>query len=121
MPKSTKVATLEPKMPVAPSAPQTLSVEGLIDTALKNNVSIETIERLMVMRKELKAEWAKEQYDDPDNGLRQRMINKGMRFAAFEAGNLQTYLNAIDSEEFDKEHYESSRLVNFQGARKDIL
>lgn len=40
-----------------------LSAETLIEKALSNNVSVETIERLLAMRKELKAEFAKEQFD----------------------------------------------------------
>jgi hypothetical protein len=40
-----------------------LSAENLIEKALSNNVSVETIERLLAMRKELKAEFAKEQFD----------------------------------------------------------
>jgi hypothetical protein len=39
------------------------SAENLIEKALSNNVSVETIERLLAMRKELKAEFAKEQFD----------------------------------------------------------
>lgn len=40
-----------------------LLAETLIEKALSNNVSVETIERLLAMRKELKAEFAKEQFD----------------------------------------------------------
>ena len=39
------------------------SAERLISLALTNNVPVETIERLMAMRRELKAEWAREQYN----------------------------------------------------------
>lgn len=37
--------------------------EALIAKAIENNVPVETMERLLVMRRELKAEWAKEQFD----------------------------------------------------------
>jgi hypothetical protein len=37
--------------------------EALISQAIANNTPVETLERLLVMRRELKAEWAKEQYD----------------------------------------------------------
>jgi hypothetical protein len=41
----------------------TLNPEVLITQAIKNNVSVETMERLLAMRKELKAEFAKEEFD----------------------------------------------------------
>src|SRR6478609_2716536 len=37
--------------------------ESLIAKAIESNVPVETMERLLAMRKELKAEWAKEQFD----------------------------------------------------------
>ena len=37
--------------------------EALIAQAIEKNVSVETMERLLAMRRELKAEWAKEQFD----------------------------------------------------------
>lgn len=37
--------------------------EALISKAIENNLPVETMERLLAMRKELKAEWAKEQFD----------------------------------------------------------
>ena len=37
--------------------------EKLISQAIEKGTPIETIERLLNMRRELKAEWAKEQYD----------------------------------------------------------
>ena len=37
--------------------------ESLIAQAIEKNVSVETMERLLVMRRELKAEYAKEQFD----------------------------------------------------------
>jgi hypothetical protein len=36
--------------------------EKLLSMAIQNNLPVESLERLMAMRKELKAEWAKEQY-----------------------------------------------------------
>ena len=38
--------------------------EALIAKAIEKNVSVETMERLLVMRRELKAEYAKEQFDN---------------------------------------------------------
>jgi hypothetical protein len=38
--------------------------EALIEKALDNGVGVETIERLLAMRKELKEEWAREQFFD---------------------------------------------------------
>lgn len=40
-----------------------ISVEGLLVQAMKNNVPVETVERILAMRRELKAEFAKEQFD----------------------------------------------------------
>lgn len=40
-----------------------LNPSHLLEMAVKQNASIETIEKLLAMRRELKAEWAKEQYD----------------------------------------------------------
>jgi len=37
--------------------------EILLAQAIEKNVPIEALEKLLVMRKELKAEWAKEQFD----------------------------------------------------------
>ena len=37
--------------------------EVLISKAIDKNVSVESLERLLAMRRELKQEWAKEQYD----------------------------------------------------------
>jgi hypothetical protein len=44
-------------------APTDNSVEALIAKAIDKNVPVETIERLLAMRRELKAEWAKEEFD----------------------------------------------------------
>ncbi len=62
--------------------------------------------------------WATESYDS----LKERLLNKGKRFEAFLIGNLAMYLEDIyTNPEFEKERFESSRLINFQGRRKDIL
>ena len=37
--------------------------EALIAKAIDKNVPVETMERLLAMRRELKAEWAKEEFD----------------------------------------------------------
>jgi len=39
------------------------NIEGIIQQAVINNSSVETIEKLLAMRRELKAEWAKEQFE----------------------------------------------------------
>ena len=44
------------------SAPA-LNIETLINQAVSANAPVESLERLLAMRKELKAEWAKEQFD----------------------------------------------------------
>ena len=38
--------------------------EALIAKAIEKNVSVETMERLLAMRRELKTEYAKEQFDN---------------------------------------------------------
>ena len=43
---------------------ENMSVENLIQSAITNKVPVETMERLLAMRKELKAEYAKEQFDE---------------------------------------------------------
>jgi SAM-dependent methyltransferase len=48
-----------------------------------------------------------------------RMAAKGKRWQAFKEGNLSMYLEDIYSNpEFEKERFESSTLINFQGDRK---
>ena len=59
--KETKaVAVAEPK---AELVPQNQSIENLIGRAIENNTPVETMEKLLSMRRELKAEYAKEQFD----------------------------------------------------------
>ena len=38
-------------------------IESLIAKAIDKNVSVETMERLLIMRRELKAEWAQTEFD----------------------------------------------------------
>ncbi len=40
-----------------------MQIESLISQAISNNTSVDTMEKLLAMRRELKAEYAKEQYD----------------------------------------------------------
>ena len=42
--------------------PQTTEITRLIERAIDKNVPVETMEKLLAMRRELKAEWAREQY-----------------------------------------------------------
>jgi hypothetical protein len=44
-------------------APTNNSIEALIAKAIDKNVPVETMERLLAMRRELRAEWAKEEFD----------------------------------------------------------
>lgn len=46
------------------NSPESVSVESLISLAINRKVSVETIERLLAMRRELKAEFAKKSYDE---------------------------------------------------------
>jgi cytochrome c553 len=40
-----------------------INIESLISKAIDKNIPVDVMERLLVIRRELKAEWAKEQYD----------------------------------------------------------
>lgn len=55
MTKDKKIQKVEEKAPV-------FNIETLINQAVSKDVSVESLSRLLDMRKELKAEWAKEQY-----------------------------------------------------------
>ncbi len=59
---------------------------------------------------------------DGYNSLKERLLKKGKRYEAFTEGNLGKYIEDVfTNPEFEKERFESSKLINFQGARKDIL
>lgn len=63
-------------------------------------------------------DYAKDGYES----LQERLLKKGKRYEAFQEGNLAKFLEDIyTNPEFEKERHESSQLINFQGARKDIL
>lgn len=62
--------------------------------------------------------WAVEQYDS----MKERLQKKGKRYEAFLTGDFQMYLDDImNNPDFEKERFESSDLINFQGNRKAIL
>jgi hypothetical protein len=62
--------------------------------------------------------YAKDSYES----LKERLLAKGNRYQAFLTGDLQMYLDDIyNNESFKNELFISSDLINFQGARKDIL
>lgn len=80
---------------------------------------------LLVENAELRANthqgWIDHAKADYDH-FKERMLKKGKRYEAFLTGNLTMYLEDIyTNPEFEKERFESSTLINFQGARKDIL
>lgn len=61
---------------------------------------------------------AKDAYDS----YTERMRKKGNRLKAFQIGDLEVYLNDINSSvEFQEERLESSKLINLQGQRIDVL
>ncbi len=61
---------------------------------------------------------AREAYDS----YTERMLKKGNRLKAFQLGDLQVYLNDIySSVDFAEERLESSKLINLQGQRIDVL
>lgn len=62
--------------------------------------------------------FSKDQYES----LKARMAKKGNMVNALERGDLPMLLDYIATTPyFEKERFESSELINFQGARKDIL
>jgi hypothetical protein len=63
-PVTIKVETGAPETALVVKEPQQeLSIESIIQSAITNNVPVETMERLLAMRRELKQEAAKEAYD----------------------------------------------------------
>jgi len=64
-PQTKAVVKTNPSTALAPSAPNqaTLQAETLIAQAIEKGVPVETMERLLAMRRELKAEYAKESFD----------------------------------------------------------
>jgi hypothetical protein len=58
-----KAASGEAGMETALQKKEATSAETLIAQAINKGVPVETMEKLLTMRRELKAEWAKEQYD----------------------------------------------------------
>ena len=65
--------------------------------------------------------WVKfvaDQYDD----MKGRLEKKGKRYEAFKTGNFDMFMNDIYlSKEFEEERFESSDIINYQGARKIVL
>ena len=54
--------------------------------------------------------------------MKDRLSKKGKRYQAFLEDNLSMFMQDIYfNPEFENEKHESSTLINFQGARKDIL
>lgn len=51
------------KNQLAVTQPQSMTAETLIAQAINKKVPVETMEKLLAMRRELKAEWAKEEFD----------------------------------------------------------
>lgn len=63
-------------------------------------------------------QYSKDSYDS----LKERLLAKGKRYEAFVKGDFKMYLDDIfNNPEFEKERFNSTTLINFQGARKDIL
>lgn len=59
--------------------------------------------------------WATDSYES----LKERLLKKGKRYEAFMTGNLEMYLEDINTNpEFAEERFKSSDLINFQGDRK---
>lgn len=61
--KAVTVVKKNKEIEQTPSAPFAMSPEVLMAQAIQAGASVETMQSLLAMRRELKAEWAKEQYD----------------------------------------------------------
>lgn len=57
-----EISTIQ-EAPLTPQNSQGISIEDLINKALENKAAIATVERIFAMRKDLKAEWAKEEFN----------------------------------------------------------
>lgn len=66
---SQECMVVEPKQEISVYQQQQASVENMIMQAIKEGTPVETLERVLAMRKELKAEYAKEQYDIAMSGF----------------------------------------------------
>lgn len=63
VPEERSIAPIEQKAELTEYRQEQMSVEKMIMSAIKEKVDPGTMERFLAMRKELKAEWAKEQFD----------------------------------------------------------
>lgn len=62
--------------------------------------------------------FAKEQYQS----MKERLELKGKQYTAFQIGDYDMFMNEVySSDYFQKERFVSNELINFQGARKNIL
>lgn len=63
IPGPKEVSVPKPTAEVAVVAEEKMSIEKMISLAITEKVPVETMERILAMRRELKAEWAKGEYD----------------------------------------------------------
>lgn len=68
-----ETSVVQTQPPAAPAPAFAFNAEAIIAQAVQNNVPIETMERLLAMRRELKAEWEKQQYNEDMAKLQQEM------------------------------------------------
>ena len=59
----TKALSKVKEVQITPKNSQGISIENLLQQAVTNKVPVATVERIIAMRGQLKAEWAKEQFD----------------------------------------------------------
>lgn len=74
MKKTKQIQKVETKAPA-------FNIETLISQAVSGNASVDTVERLLAMRKQLRDEWAKQQFDNALASLQGEIpvIEKGQR------------------------------------------
>ena len=65
----TEIVAIKPQQEISAYQQQQMSVEKMITQAITSGVPVETMERVLAMRKELKAEYAKEQFDKAMSGF----------------------------------------------------
>lgn len=76
-----------------------VSAESLIAQAIKNNTPVETMEKLLAMRRELKAEFAKEQFDQAMARFQGEcpVIKKDKEGGKTNSGSVAYYYAPLDS------------------------
>jgi hypothetical protein len=97
MAKKTKLIIVKPEQSL-PAPQQTDSIDLLITKAIEHNASIETMERILAMRQQLRAERAKEAFDNDMAGFQGECptIKKSKAGGVTDGGVIAYYYAPID-------------------------